>query len=150
MTNDTVIRIANPQDAEVVVRLVRELAQNEGEEIGLDEAYVHQYLAFPGSAILLAVQGERAIGLLSYSVRPNLYHAGESALIEELVISASARSQGIGGLLVAALLERVEALGCEEVSVSTMPDNHGAIRFYKSHGFEDEAVYLERHFGGSE
>ncbi len=33
-----------------------------------------------------------------------------------------------------------------EVSVTTMPDNQGAIRFYKRHGLVDEAVFLEKHF----
>jgi hypothetical protein len=27
-----------------------------------------------------------------------------------------------------------------------MPDNAGAIRFYKAHGMLDEAVLLEKHF----
>jgi ribosomal protein S18 acetylase RimI-like enzyme len=143
---DVQIRNAEPRDAASVVALVIELAANEGEPCHLTDAFVQQYLAFPGSAILLAKEGERALGLLSYSLRPNLYHAGSSCLIEELVVTAAARGQGIGGLLVSALLERLEGTDCEEVSVSTMADNLGAIKFYKNHGFIDEAVFLERHF----
>ncbi len=140
------IRAAMPQDADSVVRLVKELAENEGETCDLDEAFVYKYLAFPGSAILLAQEGESIIGLLSYSIRPNLYHAEEGCLIEELVVHSGERGRGIGGMLVDALLERLEGTGCAEVSVTTMPDNLQAIKFYRKHGFEDEAVYLERHF----
>ncbi len=143
---EIMIRAATPQDAASVVRLVKELAENEGETCDLDEAFVHRYLAFPGSAILLAQDGESIIGLLSYSIRPNLYHAGEGCLIEELVVHSGERGRGIGGMLVDALLKRLEGTGCAEVSVTTMPDNLQAIKFYRNHGFEDEAVYLERHF----
>jgi ribosomal protein S18 acetylase RimI-like enzyme len=27
-----------------------------------------------------------------------------------------------------------------------LPDNQGAIRFYRSHGLVDEAIHLEKHF----
>lgn len=140
------VRNAGSADAAQIVSLVAELAENEGEQCSLTEAYVLSYLDFPGSEILLAVDGEHTLGLLSFSCRPNLYHAGDSALIEELVVTADARGRGVGGLLVSALVTRLEALGCEEVSVTTMADNNQAIHFYRKHGFEDEALFLERHF----
>ena len=65
----------------------------------------------------------------------------------DLVIAASHRGRGVGGALLEALLARLEKDGCAEVSVTTMPDNEGALRFYRSHGLTDEAVYLEKHFG---
>ena len=68
------------------------------------------------------------------------------ALIEELVVAASWSGQGVGGALLDELLKRLEQQGCAEVSVTTMPDNAGAIRFYKSHGLTGEAVYLEKRF----
>ena len=141
-----IVRNAGPKDAAQVVSLIAELAENEGEQCSPTEAYVLTYLGFPGSEILLAVDGEHILGLLSFSRRPNLYHAGDSALIEELVVTADARGQGIGGILISDLVGRLETSGCEEVSVTTMPDNQQAIRFYRKQGFEDEALYLERHF----
>jgi ribosomal protein S18 acetylase RimI-like enzyme len=140
------IRSASHDDAASIVSLISELAENEGEECELDAVYALKYLDFPGNDVLLAVEGEQVLGLLSCSTRPNLFHAGDGALIEELVVTADARGRGIGGLLVEALVEHLAQQGCEEVSVSTMPGNHGAIAFYKKHGFEDEALYLERHF----
>ena len=140
------IRSVVPDDAVHTVSLITELTENEGEGCSLTEAYVLDYLNFPGVEILLALEGGRVLGLLSFNRHPNLYHAGDSVLIEELVVTATARGQGVGGMLVAALVERLEGLGCEEVSVTTMTDNHAAIKFYKKHGFEDEALYLERHF----
>ena len=140
------IRPAVPADAAEVVRLVKELAANEDETSALTAQTVQSYLNFPGCRILLACEGSDVLGLLSCSMRPNLYHAADGCLIEELIVDARARSRGIGGMLVSAVMELAEKAGCAEISVSTMPDNSGAIRFYKGHGFEDEAVFLERHF----
>jgi ribosomal protein S18 acetylase RimI-like enzyme len=65
--------------------------------------------------------------------------------IQELVVRDSHRGQGIGENLVRMVVARARASGCAEVSVSTMPDNQGAQRFYRRLGFADEAVFLEMH-----
>ena len=141
------VRQARPGDECVIVELIRELAQTGGDASPVTEGYVREYLAFApcGSNVLLAEQEGRAVGLLSYSVRPNLYHAANSALVEELVVREPARSQGVGSALLSELLDRLPSLGCAEVSVSTMPDNQDAMRFYRSHGLVDQAVFLEKH-----
>jgi hypothetical protein len=36
---------------------------------------------------------------LSYSIRPNLYHNGDTALIEELIIRDAWRRKGLGSAL---------------------------------------------------
>ncbi len=140
------VRQATVEDASQVAALIRELASSMGEATPVTGGYVRAYMAFPGSKILLAEEDARAVGLLSYSVRPGLFHGGDSALIEELVVTESHRGKGVGSALLTALLKQLEEEGCAEVSVSTMPDNAGVLRFYKSHGLVDEAVYLEKHF----
>lgn len=144
------VRQAQPGDEHVIVELIRELARTGGDTSPITESYVREHLAFApcGSHVLLAEQEGRAVGLLSYSIRPNLFHAANSALVEELVVRESARGQGIGSALLTELLERLPSLGCAEVSVSTMPDNHDAMRFYRSHGLVDQAVFLEKHLPG--
>ncbi len=141
------IRKAAPEDAPAVVALVQEMAAAEGEPSPLGEEYARSYLAGQDRGALLAIEDGQAVGLLSYSVRPDLYHAGGSALIELLEVCAPYRGQGVGTALVRALLERLEEMGCAEVSVSTMPENAGAIRFYRALGLTEEALYLEKHFG---
>jgi ribosomal protein S18 acetylase RimI-like enzyme len=139
------VRDVRSGDQATVVQLVAELAQTLAETSPLTERYVEEYLDFPGCGILLAEEGDHAVGLLSYSLRPNLYHAANSALIEELIVRESARGRGVGSALVSELLRRLPSQGCAEVSVTTTPDNAGAIRFYRSHGLVDEAVFLEKH-----
>jgi ribosomal protein S18 acetylase RimI-like enzyme len=142
---DVKIRKAEPSDSPGVVSLLRELATSLGENIRVTEAHVAEYLASPGSGILIAVASGEVAGLLSYSRRRDLYHAGETCLIEELVVKDSLRGKGIGAQLINDVVARVT--GCVEISVSVMPDNEGALRFYRAHGFTDEAVFLEKHLG---
>jgi len=140
-----IFREASPGDETAIATLIQDLAQSMGETSPIAPDFVSTYLAFPGCHILLAVEHGQIVGLLSYSIRPNLYHSGDTALIEELIVRSTWRGQGVGGVLLEALLARLKESGCVEVSVTTLPDNQGAIRFYRTHGLMDEALYLEKH-----
>ena len=119
----------------------------EGEESSpVTEAYVLHYLSGTDRKILLARRQNKTQGLLSYSMRPDLFHAGSSVLIEELVVDKEARGQGLGSALMQTLLERARQLDCKELCLAVMPENEGAIRFYKRHGLVEEALFLEMHF----
>jgi ribosomal protein S18 acetylase RimI-like enzyme len=141
------IRQAQHGDAQLIVALIQELGASVGYPSPISEKFARLYLEFPGCHALLAEANGQAIGLLSYSIQPDLFHAANSCLIDELVVRASERDQGVGGALMSALLEEAAAAGCVEVSVSTMPENEGAQRFYRSYGLVDEAVFLEKHLG---
>jgi ribosomal protein S18 acetylase RimI-like enzyme len=144
--NLTLRAAAKPEDHNAIASLIAELAASTGETTPITAEYVRQYLEFPGSNILVAILDKQVVGLLSFSLRPNLYHAGNSCTIEELIVAQPFRNRGIGGALLEEFLRQLSEQDCVEVSVTTMPDNHGAIAFYKSHGLIDEAIYLEKHF----
>ncbi len=139
------INHATPSDAENITRLIQTLAANEGSQSPLTDNYVPEFLSHPGCSVLLAKWDNQIVGLLSYSVQPNLYHAGLSCSIQELVVETGFRGKGIGSALINALLEQATQLGCKEVSISALPDNQKAIKLYRSLGLVDEAVYLEKH-----
>jgi ribosomal protein S18 acetylase RimI-like enzyme len=139
------IRDAHSGDEPSIVRLIQVLAQASGGVSPISEEYVRSYLTCPDNGVLVAEIGDFVGGVISYSIRPGLFHAGSSGLIEELVVLDSARGQGVGSMLLAEALCRLEALGCVEVSVSTGSDNEAALRLYRSHGLVDEAILLEKH-----
>ncbi len=143
------VRDAQPDDAPYVVRLIRELAAADGDQSPITDDYAVCYLRAAGCGVLLAEADGQIAGLLSYSIRPDLYHGANSGLIETLIVSEPYRGCGIGSTLLSVLLGRLESIGCAEVSVTTMPDNEGALRFYRSHGLTEEAVYLEKHFASA-
>lgn len=140
------IREAGPGDEPVIVRLIREFAEDGSDTSLLTEEFVREYLTSPGSFILLAEAEGQAVGLLSYSIQPDLYHAGPAAYIAELYVHGPDRGHGVGGALLTDLFRRLARLGCVVVSVAVMPDNEGALRLYRAHGLVDEAVFLEKHF----
>jgi GNAT superfamily N-acetyltransferase len=140
------VRDAGIADAQVVVALIRELGEMDGDYAGLDVEDVKQFLDIPANTILLAEEGDQVLGLLSYTVSFDLWHAGNCCLIRELIIHSGSRQKGLGGLLLEEVFRRAERDGWIEVSVSTGLNNSPAIAFYKKHGMTDEAVLLERHF----
>jgi GNAT superfamily N-acetyltransferase len=142
----TLVRESHLEDAGVVVPLIRELVEMDGEKTGLNEGDTRLFLEKPENTILLVEVDGQVVGLLSYTVSFDLWHAGDCCLIRELIISARHRQHGLGGLLLEEVFHRAERSHWMEVSVSTMPDNSPAIALYKKHGMTDEAVLLERHF----
>lgn len=142
----TTLRDASVEDAEDVTRLVQELAASGGERSPIDERYARYFLSQSNCHILLAEVEDQIIGLLSYLMKPDLYHASDTCYIAELIVKDGYRDRGVGSLLMKKLIELMVTSGCVEISVTTMPYNRGAIEFYKKHGLVDEGVLLERHF----
>ncbi|WP_422446267.1 GNAT family N-acetyltransferase [Thermoanaerobacterium sp. DL9XJH110] len=140
------IRNAKPGDEVYIVELIKELSETIGEASGISVEFAKNSLSFPCFQILVAEEHGRVVGLISYSVKPSLYHGANSCIIEDLVVKQQARGRGVGSALIREALIRIQKLGCAEVSVSTMPDNEKAIRFYRACGFTDEALFLEKHF----
>jgi len=140
-----IIRNAGPGDEPAVVRLVREMAAGEDAVSPVDEHYVRHFLASPVSDVLLALDGDTAVGLLSYALVPGLFHAADSGLIEVLVVTEDRRGEGIGRLLLQTAVKLLEAAGCAEISVSTGADNEVAQKLYFEVGLTEASVLLEKH-----
>ncbi len=144
-TEQVVIRAAQLTDAPAIACLFRQWTAQFDEPSDSAGDYMLEYLASPCTRGLVADQTGRVVGLLSYTVRPSLYHASPVCLIEELVVDEGARDRGIGRLLMEALLRQARLEGYAEVSVAVMPDNLPALRLYRSAGLGGEALYLEMH-----
>jgi ribosomal protein S18 acetylase RimI-like enzyme len=141
------IRHAGPGDEPAVVELVQELAVALDHPSATDEHYVRHYMASAGTDVLLAVDDQNVVGLLSYSVRPGLFHAGDSAVIETLVVLEGRRSEGIGKSLLRAGMRLMAEVGCVEISVTAEADNELAQRLFCDVGLTEASVYLEKHLG---
>jgi ribosomal protein S18 acetylase RimI-like enzyme len=139
------IRNAVAGDEPAIVRLVKQLGAGSGDDSSVHEGFVQEYVKYPGCGILAAEDDGVVVGLLAFSLRPSLYHAAMSCLIEILIVAESARSQGAGRGLMVEILRRAEVEKWAEVSVSVLPDNQRALWFYRLLGLTDEAVFLEKH-----
>lgn len=77
-------------------------------------------------------------------LRENLFHGGQVALIDELIVEENSRGRGVGSQLVDHALAHCADVGCEEVEVSTEMDNQEARDFYTKHGFVEQGLILEK------
>jgi GNAT superfamily N-acetyltransferase len=144
------IRHAGPGDEAAIVRLVKEMAEGEGDVSAVDKHYVRHFMASPVSGALLAYDGDDAVGLLSYALVPGLFHTADSGLIELLIVTGARRGEGIGRRLVETALRVFEEAGCAEASVSTGAGNETAQRLYADAGLDEASVLLEKHFDAGE
>jgi len=143
---DVTIRGAGAGDEAAVVRLFVEMGRDFAHGTAVDEAFVRRYLDQAGAHILLAVGPCGPVGVLSYSVTLDLYHAAPAGEIEDVAVTAAAQGSGIGEALVREAMRRLVAEGCAEVGVITSRDNRRAQRVYRRAGLTDELVCLQRHF----
>jgi ribosomal protein S18 acetylase RimI-like enzyme len=147
-------REATEDDGEAIIALITLLGRDFGVDAEVRPEYVAEYLRFPGCHLLLA-EGDEAggaadrrlvVGLLSFSLRPNLFHGADGGLIEELVVAPEARGKGVGTLLVQTAIDMMSAAGCAEAGVATGFDNQAARGLYARFGLVEESLLLERHF----
>ena len=91
-------------------------------------------------SVLVAVEGERLLGVATLSYQWALRTRGWYAILQEMYVKPQARSNGTGAMLLeGASLEAARA-GCPQIELATPGDHspyHGrrAERFYVSHQF---------------
>lgn len=95
-------------------------------ELVIDKKLVHDDLLF------VAVDGDRVLGSIM------LGYDGHRGWIYSLAVDAAVQGSGIGGMLLDFGIAELKALGCMKVNLQVMPDNTGAVEFYKKTGFELE------------
>ncbi len=89
---------------------------------------------------LVAVVDGQVTGFISLIFYQTLFHAGGTALINELVITRRLRGQGIGRALIERARDEALARGLDELEVATELTNEPARRFYRRCGFDQEFV----------
>lgn len=94
------------------------IAELEGEKIGYLSAYIH--------------------GPLHYRTEPKFGILGDMFVLEEH------RSRKIGTKLITEFKKWAKKKGAKIMRVESYSANKKALKFYRSHGFEDSSVILER------
>lgn len=70
---------------------------------------------------------------------------GIRAWIEDVVVDASARGQGIGKALIQAAIEKSRDLGAKTLDLTSNPDRESAHRLYESAGFSVRTTNVYRY-----
>jgi ribosomal protein S18 acetylase RimI-like enzyme len=145
--NSLTIRDATPADAPTILDLLDQLGWSSFIRQRVTTNYIRRYMRFPYNRILLAELPSvgQPVGLLSYSVRPDLYHGGDACLVENFVVLNHMRGLGIGSVLFQHLLHSLTENDCATLFVDVEPDNQRALRFYRRQGLNHQVILLERH-----
>ena len=99
-----------------------------------------------GLRLLVARVDGDVRALATYRVMTMLY-CGRLLSIDDLVVDERARSQGLGGQLLARLREEGRALGCNEIQLISRVTREQAHRFYFREGFGIECFHFRTRLG---
>lgn len=143
------IRSAQPGDADAVSTLIRQLLPGQAPAGQRLAAVFSAVLSSPGHCCVVALDGDRVIGLGSLSVRPCLWHGGWMGFVDELVVDRDHRGRGVGSRLLAHLERRAAELGCTRIELDTAPGREAAIAFYRGRGFDTRALLLSKPLQGT-
>jgi GNAT superfamily N-acetyltransferase len=146
--NNILIREARESDLHIIENLAMELIESmeNKEGINLRDMLMNcqNLLKDTNSHILIAEVDGTIVGFVNFTLRRTLLHISPSVLIDELVVTESYRGKGVGKQLIHTAIEKCKQLGCCEIEVTTEFNNTDAREFYKSCGFKERGVILEK------
>jgi GNAT superfamily N-acetyltransferase len=135
------IRLATPDDMDQLCGLASELLTNIRAEGNTDDARrVFQHIMNSADLGRIVVAESKGI-LCGYAYASYEWRAefrGETMDIVALFVSPQWRSKGVGGSLIAALLENARERGIRRVSAEVHPGNAAIERTLESSGFDPE------------
>lgn len=123
-------------------RLFSEYAASLGIDLGF-QGFESELANLPGDyapphgALLLALQGEDAVGCAA--LRP--LDTPGIAEMKRLYVTPGGRGRGIGPRLTGAIIEAARVAGYERIRLDTLPTMGSAQRMYERFGFRDIEAY---------
>jgi ribosomal protein S18 acetylase RimI-like enzyme len=134
------IRLLEERNVAAVLALLNAQMQEHDIATPLDtlEVAIRMYLSMPQYGFLLvAVQNEQVIGVACASALLSLEYGGVSGWLEELYVLPRVRSQGIGSLLVASVLNHAGEIGWKAMDLDVEEEHLRATNLYRRHGFRE-------------
>lgn len=131
------IRPATKQDMSQVLVLIRELAEFEKElpevEVTLEDLERDGYGDEPAFQCFVAESEGAILGMALVYERYSTWK-GKALHLEDLIVSAAARGQGLGDALLTQVVRYGHELGCKRIQWEVLDWNERAIKFYESKG----------------
>jgi ribosomal protein S18 acetylase RimI-like enzyme len=139
------VRVAGPEDAGVVARLLAEFNDHNGRDWPPEQAIragVERLMARDDTEYLLG--GDPPMGVVQLRYRWGVWWDAEDCNVEDVFVSAEARGSGLGRALVSAAIDRARERGCRRMELDTGDDNAAAQGLYRSLGFRDNGLFMRR------
>jgi ribosomal protein S18 acetylase RimI-like enzyme len=130
------VRVATPQDAADVARLLRDFNTEYGEIVPPHDELTERMASLieAGDTQALLV-GEPAVGLAVLRFRQAIWADAQECYLAELYVAPSLRGKGLGSGLLDASLAAARARGCAWIDLGTSEDDTAARTLYESRGF---------------
>lgn len=135
------IRPANSADQESVLALLRIYCDEANAPLSDQHllAGLVPLLTKNQHGVVLVAEEEKIIGYSILTWGWGIESGGMEALVDEMLIHPSRRSEGIGEMLLQATLERAKQEGVKVVFLETEKDNPRSRKLYSKVGFEEES-----------
>ena len=138
------ISVATPKDIPKLCELLYSLFNQESEFTAHLKTQEKGLAAVIGGSsvgdILVARKNGEIVGMVNILYTISTALGERVALLEDMVVSPSARGQGIGSTLIDHAIRYAKEQGCKRITLLTDSDNKGAQRFYERHGFSKSSM----------
>lgn len=146
MSCDVVIRKAKADDADDILRLIRELAiyeKAEHEVLATKETIIASLFSNEATAkTIICEDGQgRIIGYAIYFYNYSTWLAKKGLYLEDLYVAESERGSGVGKKLLTHLAKIAVSEGCGRFEWSVLNWNAPAIAFYESLGAKPQSEW---------
>eukprot|EP00884_Botryococcus_braunii_P014158 jgi/Botrbrau1/22743/Bobra.0132s0076.1 len=145
-----VIREGTVNDIPDLVALLAELFLIEADfepDSNKQEAGLHMLLNSPKDCILVALLGKQVCGMVSIQTLLSTAEGGQVGLLEDFIVSYSARGQGVGSALMAGALRWAEERQLKRLQLLADRHNFKALDFYRHKGWASTDLVVLRHVG---
>ena len=134
---DYLIREAQPEDMEHVLRLVKELAEFEREpeavEVTSQDLINDGFGSEKNYTCFVAEHENRIVGMALVYPRYSTWK-GKVIHLEDLIVTEKMRGSGLGTALLDEVVKYAHKLGVKRISWEVLDWNEPAIRFYEAKG----------------
>ena len=141
------IREATLQDEEVLLRMMRLLAEQEPGKIKFDEfaarATFRRFLSLPAfGRVWLLSETDLLLGYIVLTIGFSFEFHGHDGFIDELYIDSNFRRRGYGKQAVAFLEQKAREMGVNAIHLEVDRGNDPAFELYRRAGYEDHDRFL--------
>lgn len=147
LMEELTIRKATHKDIDALVGLLEELFSIEKDyqidaarqRTGL-EMLLHEQRSF----ILVAVDKNKVVGMVSVQMVISTAEGGLSAWIEDMIITSSCRRKGAGKKLLTYALKAAEEAGALRAQLLTDKNNQAALAYYEKLGWQATSMIAKK------
>jgi ribosomal protein S18 acetylase RimI-like enzyme len=141
------IRAATPEDEPELLRMMRQLANEEPGKIHFDEpaarASLRRFRALPAfGGVWMLSEGDKPVGYIVLTVGFSFEFHGHDAFIDELYVDAAYRRRGHGRKAVAFIEEKAREMGVNAIHLEVDRGNDPARELYRRTGYADHHRFL--------